>query len=83
MLGGGQGAVCGASRGEESEELPSSHCVKAWIMSFTSMVPITIFSLLTVSCARAPSFFSRVMRTRLPLVTVLAANLVAGNNEGH
>lgn len=39
------------------------------------MVPITIFSLLTVSWARPGGRASRVSRTRLPLVSVLPANL--------
>lgn len=53
----------------------SSHCVRACITSFTSMVPITIFSLLTVSWAAPVPRASRVSRTRLPLVSVLPANL--------
>lgn len=57
------------------------HCARAWTMSFTSMVPITIFSLLTVSWAAAPSRRSRVTSTRLPLVTVLAANLPASKQR--
>lgn len=59
---------------------PDCHCARAWTMSFTSMVPITIFSLLTVSWAAAPSRRSRVMSTRLPLVIVLAANLLASKH---
>lgn len=50
------------------------------MMSFTSMVPITIFSLLTVSCAAVPSRRSRVMSTRLLLVIVLAANLLTSKH---
>lgn len=60
---------------------PSCHCVRAWMMSFTSMVPMTIFSLLMVSWAVEPSRHSRVMSTRLPLVTVLAANLLGGEHR--
>lgn len=60
---------------------PGCHCVRAWMMSFTSMVPMTIFSLLMVSWAVEPSRRSRVMSTRLPLVTVLAANLLGGEHR--
>ena len=52
-----------------------SHWVRAWITSFTSMVPITIFSLLTVSWAGPAGRACRVSRTKLPLVSVLPANL--------
>lgn len=52
-----------------------SHWVRACITSFTSMVPITIFSLLTVNWAAPAARASRVSRTRLPLVSVLPANL--------
>lgn len=52
-----------------------SHWVRACTTSFTSMVPITIFSLLTVSWAAPVGRASRVSRTRLPLVSVLPANL--------
>lgn len=62
-------------------EGPGCHCARAWMMSFTSMVPMTIFSLLMVSWAVEPSRRSRVMSTRLPLVTVLAANLLSGEHR--
>ena len=52
-----------------------NHWVRACTTSFTSMVPITIFSLLTVSWAAPVGRASRVSRTRLPLVSVLPANL--------
>lgn len=52
-----------------------NHCVRARRMSFTSMVPITIFSQLTVSWAAPSSLVATVTNTRLLLVTVLPANL--------
>lgn len=51
-------------------------------MSFTSMVPITIFSQLTVSWAAPSSLVATVTNTRLPLVTVLPANLWTGCSGG-
>lgn len=61
-----------------------SHWVRACTTSFTSMVPITIFSLLTVSWAGPGGRATRVSRTRLPLVSVLPANLRGrgGGREG-
>lgn len=59
-----------------------NHCVKARRMSFTSMVPITIFSQLTVSWAAPSSLVATVTNTRLPLVTVLPANLWTGWSGG-
>jgi hypothetical protein len=60
---------------EATESVFGSHWVRAWITSFTNMVPITIFSLLTVSWAAPAARASRVSRTRLPLVSVRPANL--------
>lgn len=78
----------GSSMGQKGWEcrvmgaaVPGCHCARAWMMSFTSMVPMTIFSLLMVSWAVEPSRCSRVMSTRLPLVTVLAANLLGGEHR--
>lgn len=59
-----------------------SHWVRACITSFTSMVPITIFSLLTVNWAAPAARASRVSRTRLPLVNVLPANLRREQRKG-
>lgn len=59
-----------------------NHCIKARRMSFTSMVPISIFSQLTVSWAAPSSLVATVTNTRLPLVTVLPANLWTGWSGG-
>lgn len=69
------------AKGEEGEE-GEDHCVRASRMSFTSMVPITIFSQLTVSWATPSSLVATVTNTRLPLVTVLPANLWTGCSGG-
>ncbi len=65
----------GVMRGEKAA---TRHCVKARRMSFTSMVPITIFSQFTVSWAVPSSLVATVTNTKLPLVTVLPANLWTG-----
>lgn len=78
--GGGEGG------GEEEEEVLGEasrrHCVSASRTSFTSMVPISIFSQLTVSWAAPSALVTTVISTRLPLVTVLPANLWTGATGG-
>lgn len=60
----------------------AGHCVKARRMSLTSMVPITIFSQLTISWAVPSSLLATVTNTRLLLVTVLPENLWTGSSGG-
>lgn len=83
--------LAGGSRrcytGDESGVIPwragrENHCVNARRMSFTSMVPMTIFSQLTVSWAAPSSLVATVTNTRLPLDTVLPANLWTGWSGG-
>lgn len=74
-------ACPGGEAGPERSSL-GSYRLKACTTSFTSMVPITIFSLCTVSWAAPAGRASRVSRTRLPLVSVFPANLAREEGKG-
>lgn len=79
-VGAAAPSSAGAQRGTGIGERHGQQ-LSACTTSFTSMVPITIFSLLTVRNAGPAGWVSRVSSTRLPLVSVLPANLEEGQAQ--